>query len=212
MVSESSKTSRTASLVCADSSALTGELVMPGAHTRVPSPPPAGSGQSHLTALCPLPDRRRRTREARCSSPLLPAMIFPPKVLPRRWRGTTSCCPRTGTPALGRLGRTRPQLVTVYSTFGACQPLSVHIYRIPRLLSKSGSQVDDYPIFIDKEPSAFPTAHCYRSQAVQATESGRAIKEPLRKQTGFLAVRLLYTGPLDPSGGYICLPSAFLPI
>lgn len=135
-------------------------------------------------------------------------MIFPPKVFPRRWRGTMSCHPRVGTPALGRLWRTRPQLVAVYSTARACQPLSVHIYGLPHLLSKSGSQVDDYPIFIYKEPSAFPTAHCDRNQAVQAAEPGGRSQSRSGSRRGSWPRSFCTQTPCIPAGA----TSAFLPI
>lgn len=100
------------------------------------------------------------------------------------------CCPFMGTPALERLWQTWKcsQLVTVYSTFRVCNPISTHTYRTPHLLSKSESQVDDYPVFIYKEPSAFPTVNCYRSQVVQVADLVSKIKELLRKQVRLQAV------------------------
>lgn len=145
--------------------ALRGRGVLPGAHTRLPSPS-AGSGRAV-----------DRVRADPPHSPILPSQIgngapvkqdffltlaschdLSPKSLPcRRGRGSTICCPFMGTPALERLWQTCKcsQLVAVYSVFHVCNPISMHIYRIPHLLSKSESQVDDYPIFTSKEPSVF---------------------------------------------------------
>ena len=72
---------------------------------------------------------------------------------------------------------------------------------------KSGSQVDDYPILIYKEPSAFPTVNCSRSQVMRVMDLGSTIKKQLRKQMRRQAVQLLPTEPwmlTDPT-------SAFLP-
>lgn len=60
---------------------------------------------------------------------------------------------------------------------------------------KSESQVDDYAIFIYKEPSAFPTMNCYRSQVMQVMDLVSTIKKLLRRQMRLQAVQLCTQTP-----------------
>lgn len=73
---------------------------------------------------------------------------------------------------------------------------------------KSESQVADYPIFIYKGPSAFPTVNRKRSQVMHVMDLVSTIKEQLRKQVRLQAVQLLHTDP----GILTDTTSVFLPI
>lgn len=88
--------------------------------------------------------------------------------------------------------------------------LHPHIHIESHMCSgKPGNQVDDYPIFMYKEPSAFPTANAYRSQVTRVMDFVSTIKKLLKKRTRFSTVSA-YTA-LDSDGGYLRLPSAILP-
>lgn len=88
--------------------------------------------------------------------------------------------------------------------------LHLHIHIESHVCSGTpGSQVDDYPIFMYKEPSAFPTTNAYRSQVTQVTDFASTIKKLLKKRMRFSTASAHMA--LDSDGGYIRLPSAVLP-
>lgn len=74
--------------------------------------------------------------------------------------------------------------------------LHLHIHIESHICSgKPGSQVDDYPIFTYKKPSAFPTMNGYRSQVTWVLDFLNTIKKLLRKQMRWQAAQLLCTQP-----------------
>lgn len=121
----------------------------------------SGQGQGRPTSQphSSIPDRKWSTGETR---PFLNSRFLPwsfPQNLPcRRWRGSTICCPFMGTPALEKLWQACKcshwslfTLSFVSAILYLCTYTEFHICSA----SLSESQVDDYSIFIYKEPSAF---------------------------------------------------------